>query len=192
MQRTKLGHIACSLARAVDVVGEWWTPLILRDLFVGITRFEDLRRDLGLASNVLADRLATLTEEGIVERRPYQEAPTRWEYVLTEKGRDLFPVIVALLRWGDRWKASAAGPPAVLVHDACGRSTSAKLVCSHCGGELTSDAVTAVAGPGGRRGSGTSLIGPILAERARAVAAREPNAHSKRATRATRRTRPAS
>src|SRR5262249_31028347 len=120
MQRTGLRHIPCSIARTAHVVGEWWTPLILRDLFAGISRVEDLPRARGVASNVLADRLASLTEHGIVERRPYQEAPTRYEYVLTEKGRDLFPVVAALIRWGDRWEAGDAGPPTVLVHDGCG------------------------------------------------------------------------
>ena len=170
MQRTDLRHITCSIARTAHVIGEWWTPLILRDLFAGISRFEDLRRDLGVASNVLTDRLATLVEHGIVERRAYQTAPTRYEYVLTRKGRDLFPIVIALIRWGDRWEAGGAGPPTVLVHDPCGRPTSAKLVCEHCGGELTDDSVTTVAGPGGRTGRGTAVIGPLLAKR-RAVMA---------------------
>jgi DNA-binding HxlR family transcriptional regulator len=165
MHRAGLRHIPCSIARTAHVVGEWWTPLILRDLFAGLSRFEDLRRDLGLASNVLADRLATLVEHGIVERRAYQDAPTRYEYVLTAKGRDLFPILMTLIGWGDRWEAGEAGPPTVLVHDACGRSTTPTLVCEHCGGELRDDTVTSVAGPGGRTGPGTALIGPLLAER---------------------------
>jgi DNA-binding HxlR family transcriptional regulator len=165
MQRTGLGHITCSIARTAHVVGEWWTPLILRDLFAGISRFEDLRRDLGVASNVLADRLASLTAHGIVERRAYQDAPTRYEYVLTDKGRDLFPIIAAFIRWGDRWATGDTGPPTTLVHDLCGRPTTAKLVCEQCGGELTADGVTTMAGPGGRTGPGTAVIGPLLAER---------------------------
>jgi len=165
MQRTGLGHITCSIARTAHVIGEWWTPLILRDLFAGIGRFEDLRRDLGVASNVLADRLATLAAHGIVERRAYQEAPTRYEYVLTDKGRDLFPIIAAFIRWGDRWETGDAGPPTMLVHDGCGRPTTPTLVCDHCGGELSADAVTTMAGPGGRTGPGTEVIGPLLAER---------------------------
>jgi len=165
MQRTGLRHIPCSIARTAHVVGEWWTPLILRDLFAGLSRFEDLRRDLGVASNVLADRLATLVEHGIVERRAYQDAPARYEYVLTSKGRDLFPILMTLILWGDRWEAGEAGPPTVLVHDTCGRPTIPKLVCAYCGDELRDDTVTTVAGPGGRTGPGTAVIGPLLAER---------------------------
>ena len=168
MQRTKLDHVACSLARTVDVIGEWWTPLVLRDLFAGITRFEDLRRDLGVASNVLTDRLATLAQHGVVERRLYQRAPARWEYILTEKGRDLFPLVVALMQRADRWKAAAGAPPAVLFHDACGQPANPRLVCSHCRRELCSEHVTAIAGRGGRVGPGTAVIGPLLAARARA------------------------
>jgi DNA-binding HxlR family transcriptional regulator len=166
MKRTQLGHMACSLARTVDVIGEWWTPLILRDLFAGITRFEDLRRDLGIASNVLTDRLGTLAAHGVVERRLYQQAPARWEYVLTDKGRDLFPVILGLVRWGDRWQA-AAGPPAMFVHHRCGEPAGARIVCAQCGEELKAEDVTAIAGPGGRVGPGTRVIGPVLAERTR-------------------------
>jgi DNA-binding HxlR family transcriptional regulator len=180
MQRTGLRHIPCSIARTAHVVGEWWTPLILRDLFAGIGRFEDLRRDLGVASNVLTDRLATLVEHGIVERRAYQEAPTRYEYVLTAKGRDLFPIVVAFIRWGDRWEAGDAGRPTVLVHDACGRSTTGKLVCGHCDGELTAENVTTVAGPGGRTGPGTHVIGPILAARGARLATEKRRARRRR------------
>lgn len=168
MRRTTLDHMTCSLARTVNVIGEWWTPLILRDLFAGITRFEDLRRDLGIASNVLTDRLATLTEHGIVERRPYQEAPPRWEYVLTEKGRDLLPIVMTWIGWGDRWKAGTKGPPAVFIHDRCGAPAQPRLVCAHCGEDLNAEEVTAIAGPGGRVGPGTRVIGPVLAERTRA------------------------
>ena len=181
MHRTPLDRMHCSLARTVDVVGEWWTPLILRDLFAGITRFEDLRRDLGIASNVLTERLARLTKHGVVERRPYQQAPTRWEYVLTDQGKDLLPVVAALMRWGDRWKAGPGGPPALLVHHGCGRPASPRLVCAHCGGEVTADEVTAIAGPGGRIGPGTRIIGPLLAERA--WARTQTRAGAKRQTR---------
>lgn len=183
MQRTSLRHITCSIARTADIVGEWWTPLILRDLFAGISRFEDLRRDLGVASNVLTDRLSTLTEHGIVERRAYQESPTRYEYVLTAKGRDLFSIVVAFIQWGDRWAAGSAGPPTVLVHDRCGRPTTAKLVCVRCGGELTDDEVTTVAGPGGRTAVGTAVIGPLLAERRVRLAKRRQHAVKRGAAR---------
>ena len=166
MQRTQLGHMACSIARTMDVIGEWWTPLILRDLFVGLSRFDDLRRDLEIATNVLTDRLATLAEHGVVERRRYQYRPDRYEYLLTDKGRDLFGVVATLVRWGDRWEAGPDGPPMLMVHDDCGLVTAPVLTCEHCAGELRSDTVTGIAGPGGRIGPGTALIGPLLAARA--------------------------
>ncbi|OKH83007.1 HxlR family transcriptional regulator [Mycobacterium sp. ST-F2] len=163
MSKQSFGDISCSIARTLDVVGQRWTALVLRDLFAGMTRFEDLRRDLGIASNVLAARLDDLERHAVVERRQYQSAPTRFEYILTDKGRDLYPVIVSLLAWGDRWTAGDAGPPALLVHDECGCVTTAKTVCAECGGELEALSTTAVPGPGARVGPGTAVIGTFLA-----------------------------
>jgi DNA-binding HxlR family transcriptional regulator len=114
VRRTSFADMACSLARTLEVVGEWWTLLILRDLFLGLSRFEDIRANLGVATNVLTARLTTLVEHGLIERRAYQDHPPRYEYVLTDKGRDLFPAITALIRWGDRWEAGDAGPPLLL------------------------------------------------------------------------------
>jgi DNA-binding HxlR family transcriptional regulator len=154
-----LSDIVCSIARTLDVIGERWTPLILRDLFVGLTRFEDIRRDLGIASNVLAARLDVLREHGIVETRVYQSNPVRHEYLLTRKGRDLYPVLTMLIAWGDTWFAGPAGPPALVVHRDCGRPTFGVVVCGECGSPLTADNVHWRHGPGGRRGPGTMLIG---------------------------------
>lgn len=156
--------ICCSIARAVDVVGQRWTPLILRDMFAGMTRFEDIRRDLGIASNVLAARLEELERNGVVERRQYHDRPARYEYVLTVKGRDLYPVIATLLAWGDKWLAGASGPPALTVHADCGHVTTAKTVCAKCGGELNADTAIAAAGPGAHPGPGTALIGEYIAD----------------------------
>ena len=105
----------CSIAKPLSFLGERWTVLVLRDLFLGRRRFDEFQSSLGVATNVLSQRLATLTEEGIVERRRYSEHPERFEYVLTEKGRDLQPVLLALLAWGDRYTAEN-GPPLELVH----------------------------------------------------------------------------
>ncbi|ORW59069.1 HxlR family transcriptional regulator [Mycolicibacterium peregrinum] len=163
--KQSFGDIACSIARTVDVVGQRWTPLILRDLFAGLTRFEDIRRDLGIASNILAARLDELEGHGVVERRQYQSAPPRHEYLLTDKGRDLYPVIATLLAWGDKWQAGSDGPPALLVHDECGCATTAKTVCAQCGGELSADTTTATAGPGARPGPGTAVIGQFIVGR---------------------------
>lgn len=162
MSKQSFADIACSIARAVDVVGQRWTPLILRDLFVGMARFEDIRRDLGIASNVLAARLEDLERHGVVERRQYQSAPARYEYVLTEKGRDLYPVVATLVAWGDKWLAEPAGPPALIVHTDCGNVTTAKTVCADCGGELNAANVIAAAGPGAHRGPGTAMIGDYI------------------------------
>ena len=162
MSKQSFAAIACSIARAVDVVGQRWTPLILRDLFAGMARFEDIRRDLGIASNVLAVRLDDLERHGVVERRQYQSAPARHEYVLTEKGRDLYPVIATLVAWGDKWLAEPAGPPALTVHVECGHVTTAKAVCAECGGELNAANAIAAAGPGAKPGPGTAVIGAYL------------------------------
>lgn len=163
MSKQSFGDISCSIARALDVVGQRWTALVLRDLFAGMTRFEDLRRDLGIASNVLAARLEDLERHAIVERRQYQSAPPRFEYVLTDKGRDFYPVLVTLVAWGDKWAAGTDGPPALLVHTDCGHVTTAKTVCAECGGELEASSTTATAGPGARVGPGTAIIGGFLA-----------------------------
>jgi DNA-binding HxlR family transcriptional regulator len=162
MPKQSFATIACSIARTVDVVGPRWTPLILRDLFTGMTKFEDIRRDLGIASNVLAARLEDLERHGVVERRQYQSAPARHEYVLTEKGRDLYPVIATLVAWGDKWLAEPSGPPALIVHTDCGHVTVAKTVCAEGGAELNAANAIAAAGPGAHRGPGTAVIGGYI------------------------------
>lgn len=126
----------CSVARALSVVGDRWTLLILRDCLLGLRRFDDLQASLGLSSHLLSTRLARLVDEGILERRPYRERPERHEYRLTAKGRDLYPVIGSLLRWGDRWMAGPEGPPFELVHQRCGQPSVPTLACSSCGEPL--------------------------------------------------------
>jgi DNA-binding HxlR family transcriptional regulator len=160
MSKQSFANISCSIARSLNVIGERWTPLILRDLFVGVSRFEDIRRDLGIASNVLAARLDTLEQHGVIGRYPYQTAPVRHEYCLTAKGLDLYPVVVTLLAWGDKWLSDA--PPVLLVHRDCGQATVAKTVCANCGGELNAATATATVGPGAEPGPGTAIIGDYL------------------------------
>jgi DNA-binding HxlR family transcriptional regulator len=157
--KQSFSDIACSIARAVDVIGQRWTPLILRDLFAGMTKFEDIRRDLGIASNILAARLDELERHGVVERRQYLSAPARYEHVLTERGRDLYPVIAALLAWGDKWMSTPDGPPVLTVHTDCGHVTIGKTVCAECGGELNAGNAIHAPGPGAKPGPGTALIG---------------------------------
>lgn len=138
----------CSIARPLSFLGERWALLVLRDLFLGKRRFEEFQESLGVASNVLSQRLATLVEEGIVERSRYSEHPERFEYRLTEKGRDLQPVLLALLAWGDRYTVGPEGPPVESVHVECGHVFHAIPTCSHCGGAVDSRTVRSRPGPG--------------------------------------------
>jgi DNA-binding HxlR family transcriptional regulator len=150
MNVTSLADWNCSIARTLDVVGEWWTLLIVRDAFRGVRRFDDFQANLGLARSVLTARLRKLTEQGVLERRGYSDHPPRYEYQLTEKGRALFPVIAALLHWGDTWAPSAGGPPVELIHDTCGNVTQPVLTCPHCHGEVSAANTHNAPGPGAR------------------------------------------
>jgi DNA-binding HxlR family transcriptional regulator len=138
----------CSIARTLELVGERWSMLVVRDIFLGVRRFDAIQRDLGVARNVLAARLERLLDAGILEKRPYQERPPRHEYRLTEKGLDLWPVIVELLRWGDRHAAPPAGPPILLRHRDCGGLMDEWRICENCGKPLTARDVRAEPGPG--------------------------------------------
>jgi DNA-binding HxlR family transcriptional regulator len=138
----------CSVARPLSFLGERWALLVLRDLFLGRRRFDEIQESLGVASNVLSQRLATLVEEGIIERRRYSEHPERFEYRLTEKGRDLQPVLLALLAWGDRYTASPEGAPLETVHTDCGHVFHMIPACSECGGVLESSHIHSRPGPG--------------------------------------------
>ncbi|MCP5033444.1 MAG: helix-turn-helix transcriptional regulator [Actinomycetia bacterium] len=147
--------MACSIARAWSVIGEPWTPLILRDLSLGFSRFDDLQADLGIARSILTDRLKTLERAGIVSKQQYPSTNrTRHEYVLTKTGEELVPIIVAVAQWGDRWLDDGTGPPIAFGHS-CGVTLQAEMVCSDCGQPVTADSVTVAAGPGRRIGPGT-------------------------------------
>jgi DNA-binding HxlR family transcriptional regulator len=163
MKRTSFADFNCSVARTMEVVGERWAMLVVKDVFLGVTRFDDLQRDLGIARNVLAERLDSLVEQELLERRAYRERPVRHEYVLTPKGRDLAAPLLAIMAWGDRWESGKAGPPVQLRHDGCGEITRPEVVCSCCGEPLTAESVTAHAGPGGRIARGTAVVGELLA-----------------------------
>jgi DNA-binding HxlR family transcriptional regulator len=141
----------CSIARSLELIGERWTLLILRDVFTGNRRFEGIQESLGVARNVLASRLNRLVEEGILYRRPYQDRPERFEYRLTEKGLDLWPVLVTLLAWGDRHLAEEDVPPVVLVHRDCGGRINDRRICEGCGAELGVRDARAVVGDEARR-----------------------------------------
>ena len=138
----------CSIARALEVLGDRWTILVMRDAFMRVRRFDDFQRNLGVARNVLTDRLGRLVEEGILIRVPYQERPARFEYRLTEKGLDLWPIMIALLQWGDRHYPPEAGRPRVVRHRDCGGEITRHLTCEKCGAELGPRDVVAEPGPG--------------------------------------------
>jgi DNA-binding HxlR family transcriptional regulator len=139
-----------SVGRALALVGERWTLLILREAFFGVRRFGQLARNLGIPRPTLSSRLRTLVEAGLLERAPYARDPDRFEYTLTPAGRDLFPAIVALMQWGDEHLAGSEGPPIVLRHHACGELADPHLTCRHCGEEIDAHSVTPEAGPGFR------------------------------------------
>jgi DNA-binding HxlR family transcriptional regulator len=136
MTPTDFSEMECSIARTLEVVGERWSLLILRDAFYGVHRFDAFQKDLGVARNVLTERLSKLVDYGVLERRPYSEHPARYEYRLTAKGRDLLPVLLTMMRWGDRWASREDEPPVKLLHATCGRVTHPVLTCSECGEEL--------------------------------------------------------
>jgi DNA-binding HxlR family transcriptional regulator len=115
MRRTRFDTWPCSIARTVDLIGDWWTPLVMREAFYGARRFEEFQQRLGLSRNVLAQRLDRLVRNDMLSRVPYQEHPVRNEYRLTDKGRDFFTVLAAMIRWGDRWLSDPSGPPIQLL-----------------------------------------------------------------------------
>jgi DNA-binding HxlR family transcriptional regulator len=137
----------CSVARALEVLGDRWTMLVVRDAFAGVRRFDDFQRNLGVARNVLSDRLGRLVDEGVLMRHRYQERPDRFEYRLTAKGVDLWRSLVSLMKWGDRYYAPD-GPPRVVRHRGCGGEVTAHLTCDTCGAMLTAGDVYSEPGPG--------------------------------------------
>jgi DNA-binding HxlR family transcriptional regulator len=142
----------CSIERSLEIIGDRWTILVLRDAFRGIRRFDDFRRDLDIARPVLADRLKRLVEHGVLEKRQYEEHPPRFEYRLTPMGIELSPILVALMRWGDRHLAGGDGPPTVLVHEACGHELDQEFVCWQCDQTFSPTAIRSHPGPGAHHG----------------------------------------
>src|ERR1700751_1276993 len=167
MKRTSFARMHCSLARGLDLIGEWWSPLIVRDLYLGVVRFDDMVEDLGISRNLLTRRLNALCKSGIVERHAYQRRPLRHEYVLTEAGRDLVPAILALTAWGDRWARPKEGSPILFIHTSCGHAFRPQVTCAACGEEIRADTVTALPGPGGAAKAGTRVVARRLQERLR-------------------------
>src|ERR1043165_7770901 len=138
----------CSIAGTLEIIGDRWTILILRDAFRGVRRFDEIQQDLGIARNVLTDRLTKLVDHGVLEKRQYQDRPARYEYRLTPKGGDLSPALVALMRWGDK-PLAGDDVPTVLVHDACGHPLDQTFICWTC--DTTVQPTEIKSKPGGRR-----------------------------------------
>lgn len=160
VRQTSFADFHCSLARSLDLIGDWWTPLIIRDLALGLERFDDLAANLGISRNLLTNRLKGLVEASIVERVRYSERPPRDRYRLTAAGRDLVPILIALTAWGDRWAAPPDGPPMVFSHE--GHRCAPTVCCSTCGEPLTRDTLKVALGPGAAPGPGTHLIARLL------------------------------
>ena len=151
MRRTSFEDVNCSVAQCLEAVGEWWSLLIVRDAFLGVRRFDDFQARLGISRNTLNQRLTHLVDAGILNRVQYEKHPPRFEYRLTEKGRDLWHVVTAMRQWGDRW-AAPDGPPLKIRHTRCGHIARAVAACSHCGERLDVRDVAALPGPGALEG----------------------------------------
>lgn len=132
MKWEDLPNQICSIARTVSVIGDRWTLMILRDCFAGLKRFEEFQSRLGISRTIIANRLKLLTDEGVLEKTAYQSRPDRYEYSLTQKGLDLFPVLITIVDWGDRHVESPSGPPLVRRHTVCGHDFHAVMTCSEC------------------------------------------------------------
>jgi DNA-binding HxlR family transcriptional regulator len=144
---TDIDQQVCSVARALSVVGERWTLLILRDAFLGTRRFDQFQSNLGITRHRLSERLTKLVEQGVLVKVPYHDKPLRHEYRLTRKGLALYPVLMSLARWGDDWMAGDAGAPLEYVHEKCGHKARPVLTCSECGDPLRPEEVKPQLGP---------------------------------------------
>ena len=151
MKKASFADMHCSVAQSLEVIGEWWTLLILRDAFLGVTRFDDFAKRLGIARNVLTQRLEHLVAHDIMVKVPYQENPVRYDYRLTHKGRSLWLVVDAMRQWGDEW-AAPDGPPVQAVHESCGKTTVIEPVCAECGERVRGRDLRPVDGPGAAGG----------------------------------------
>ena len=151
MRWNEINTMTCSIARTLSIVGDRWTMLIVRDVFLGIRRFDSMQRDLKITPHRLSDRLNKLVRDGILTRVEYEKRPRRFEYRLTEKGIDLYPLIVAMTGWGDRWMAGKAGVPVELIHRRCGHVITPALTCPDCNEKIVAREMTARPGPALKR-----------------------------------------
>ena len=147
MRWNELSEENCSMARTVSVIGDRWTLLILRDCFLRVRRFEDFQERLGITRPILANRLRKLVDEFVLVKVPYQQRPLRYEYRLTQKGLDLYPIAMAIVHWGDVHMAGKKGRPLLHAHDLCGKDFDPVMVCSECGEPLNPKQVRVRPGP---------------------------------------------
>lgn len=173
MQWSELRDQPCSFSRTLSVVGDRWSLMILRDCFLKVRRFDDFHARLGIGRPILTDRLKKLVDHFILTKVAYQQNPTRYEYRLTEKGLDLYPIIMGLVHWGDVHMRDKAGRPLVHRHLACGHDFDPVLTCSHCAAEVTARHVAVRPGPGAREAAhlpSDSTLPPRGARKSRASA----------------------
>ena len=159
MKWNEVGTQVCSVARALSVIGDRWTLLVLREAFSGVTRFEGFIEGVGASRATVAERLGRLTREGVLAVADYQTNPVRREYLLTEKGSSLLPVLLSLQDWGDQWLDDGSGPPARLLHRRCGKPTRPLVVCSGCGEELGVDVTVEYREDAWAKRRGTAQVG---------------------------------
>jgi DNA-binding HxlR family transcriptional regulator len=152
MKWNTLEEEPCSLARTVAVIGDRWSLLILRECFLRKRRFEAFQASLGITRHLLADRLKKLVSFGVLRRIPYQESPKRYEYILTQKGLDLYPIIMSIVHWGDIHMVDSRGRPMLHEHKACGKLFDPVMICSECGGASIGTIDGRFAGPRGLDG----------------------------------------
>lgn len=148
MRWQDIKDVPCSIARAMSVIGDRWTLLILRDCFMGVKRFDQFQKRIGLTRHRLSDRLGRLVDEGILRKQPYQEKPVRYEYRLTRKGVELYPIIMTIVHWGDKWMDEDKGAPVEYLHQSCGHKMHAEVCCSECGEVLDPRTISPQIGPG--------------------------------------------
>ena len=148
MQLDAIDNVPCSVARTLAVIGERWTLLIIRDCFYGVARFNEFQLRLGVTRHILSDRLKKLVAAEVLERHLYQTRPNRYTYQLTQKGKELYPILMAMVRWGDKWASNELGAPVEYIHEPCGCVMQGVVSCSECGGEIHVDDVTPARGPG--------------------------------------------
>ncbi len=148
MRWNEIDSDVCSVARTLSVIGERWTLLVLRDCFMGSRRFDEFQKNIGLSRHRLSDRLNKLVEHQLLEKKLYQNNPPRSEYLLTEKGIDIYPVILSLVGWGNKWMNDEDGDPMVYHHKGCDHETHPVLSCDHCGDKITARDIIVKPGPG--------------------------------------------